>query len=120
MNWNESAWLTAMTGVALKSTGVLCAAWTLAFLLRRKSAAARHLVWTAAASAMLTLPFLTLSLPELPASLPAGALAGVGVVFQTVVSPGTHGSVAAPPAEEGQKRVPPMSWRPDWTLGLML
>src|SRR6266851_4687202 len=51
-----------LISVALKSTVILVAAWLCAFLLRKRSAAARHLVWTAAAVAVLALPILTVSL----------------------------------------------------------
>src|ERR1700736_4226604 len=60
-----------LIGMALKSTAVLGVAWLIAFLLRRHSAAARHLVWTAAAAAVVTLPLLSISLPVL--RLPMGA-----------------------------------------------
>ena len=51
-------WFSILAGVAIKSTLVLAAAWIAAFLLRGRSAAARHLVWTAASAAVLGLPFL--------------------------------------------------------------
>lgn len=82
-NWNESAWFSILMSAALKSTLVLGVAWIVAFLLRGRSAAARHLVWTAAAAAVLALPFLSLSLPGLrlpvsTANLPANS----GLVFR--------------------------------------
>src|SRR5580658_1284691 len=52
-------------GAAIKSVAVLSAAWVVAFLMRGRSAAARHLVWTASAAALLALPFLSASLPQL-------------------------------------------------------
>jgi beta-lactamase regulating signal transducer with metallopeptidase domain len=52
-----------LTGLALKSTAVLAGAWLIAMLLRGRSAAVRHLVWTAASAAVLVLPFLSVSLP---------------------------------------------------------
>ena len=58
LSWNESAWFSMMVGAALKGTVVLGAAWLVAFALRGRSAAARHLVWTAAAAAVLAIPFL--------------------------------------------------------------
>ena len=45
------AWYSIFIGVALKSTVVLAVAWLSAGLLRGRSAAARHLVWTAANAA---------------------------------------------------------------------
>src|SRR5271165_362574 len=90
--WNETAWFAFLVGVALKSTLVLGAAWLLAHLIRRRSAAARHLVWTAAAASVLALPLLSISLPALrfPA---AGAIlpaSGRVVTFQaTVIASGS-------------------------------
>jgi hypothetical protein len=68
LGWNETALFSTFIGMALKSTAVLGVAWLAAFLLRGRSAAARHLVWTAAAAAVLALPFLSVSLPVLPVS----------------------------------------------------
>ena len=59
------AWYSIFIGVALKSTAVLALAWLSARLLRGRSAAARHLVWTGALAAVLALPFLSISLPAL-------------------------------------------------------
>src|SRR5437763_15115017 len=69
--WNEAAWSSILMGSALKSTVALGAAWLLAFLLRARSAAVRHLVWTAAAAAVLALPFLSVALPALRLPLTA-------------------------------------------------
>jgi TonB family protein len=68
--WNVAEWFSFFASVALKSTAVLGAAWLAAWALRGRSAALRHLVWTAAAAAVLALPFLSASLPALrvPAS----------------------------------------------------
>jgi TonB family protein len=69
-SWNVTEWFSIFAIVALKSTVVLGAAWLAAWALRRRSAALRHLVWTAAAAAVLALPFLSAGLPALrvPAS----------------------------------------------------
>ncbi len=85
-----------LMGVALKSTAVLAAAWLITLFLRKRSAAARHLVWTAAAVAVLTLPILTVSLPAL--RLPISN-ATTSIVFQAIGSsqPSTQiQSVATP------------------------
>jgi hypothetical protein len=58
---NESTWFALWMGVALKSTVLLGAAWLLSLVLRRRSAAVRHLVWTGAAVAVLALPFFSVS-----------------------------------------------------------
>src|SRR5580658_1475495 len=65
LGWNEAAWLAFFWSVALKGTAVLCVACLAAFGLRHRSAAARHLVWTAAFAALLALPLLSVSLPSL-------------------------------------------------------
>jgi TonB family protein len=84
---NVSEWFSIFESAALKSTVVLGAAWLAARALRGRSAALRHLVWTAAAAAVLALPFLSASLPALrvPAS---GALLPFdpAVVFQVASS----------------------------------
>ena len=54
-NWTVSAW-PILASAALKSTLVLGAAWLITYLLRGRSAAARHTVWTAAAAALVALP----------------------------------------------------------------
>src|SRR5205085_587439 len=45
-NWTVSAW-PILVSAALKSTLVLGAAWLITVLLRKRSAAARHVVWAA-------------------------------------------------------------------------
>jgi TonB family protein len=118
--WNEWVWFAILAGVALKSTAVLGVAWLAAALLHARSAAARHLVWTAAAAALLALPFLSVSLPELPVA--AGALVpGVSVVFQSTATARADADTARNshrPAIAGS--VQPAPWLPDWRLGLML
>jgi TonB family protein len=113
----EIMWYSMLAGAALKGTAVLAAAWLAAFLLRRHSAAARHLVWTAALAAVLALPFLSMSLPAwrvaAPAALPA-------VVFQTSASAADAGP--SPPSAPGAQAAPdrPAPWRPDWRMWLAL
>src|SRR6185369_10821120 len=87
-SWNESAWFAMCVGVALKSTVVLGAAWLAAFLLRGRSAAARHLVWTAAASAVLALPVLSVSLPVLRVPIADVLFPEATVTFQTTAEIG--------------------------------
>src|SRR5258707_5225000 len=103
-----------LMSVALKSTVILVAAWLCAFLLRKRSAAARHLVWTAAAVAVLALPILTVSLPAL--RLPI-ANTTTSIVFQAIGS--------TQPATQTQGVVTPLGtsapvgqpqWRPDWKV----
>jgi TonB family protein len=119
--WNEAAWVSIFIGLALKGTAVLGVAWLSAFLLRGRSAAARHLVWTAAAAAVLALPFLSVSLPALHVSSELFPTS-IGVVYHAtaIARPGTP--VPVPPVRYGNEasslKVP--AWRPDWKLWLML
>jgi len=72
-------------GAAIKSVVVLGVAWGVAFLMRRRSAAARHLVWSAAAAALLALPFLSASLPVLEIR-GATLLSPAFAIFQTTAT----------------------------------
>src|SRR5581483_64659 len=116
--WNESAWFAMLTGAAIKSTVVLGAAWLLTNGLRRRSAAARHLVWTAAAAALLALPLLSLSLPAL--RVRSGALRQLvpSITFQTIVT--AQGTSAAGPSQAtpaaAAKAVSGSAWTPDYKL----
>ena len=55
---------TLLLGFLIKSTFLLLAAWAAVCLLRRASAATRHLVWSLALGSVLLLPILSLSLPR--------------------------------------------------------
>src|SRR5262249_38139949 len=106
-----------LIGTALKSVLVLGAAWLLAFLLRGRSAAARHLVWTAAAAAVLALPLLSVSLPVLP--VPASA----GLVFQVVSWAARDTGAPHSGASPAGAIIPAQGssvWRLDWRIALML
>lgn len=88
-----------MQAAALKSTLVLAAAWLCTVILRRRSAAARHLVWTWAAAAAVLMPVLSVLLPVwrvplVPRFLPEP----IGLVFYATVS----GASALSSAAEGQ------------------
>jgi TonB family protein len=119
LRWYEPVWLAFFASAALKSTVVLGFAWIAAVLLRRRSAAARHLVWTAALAAVLALPFLSVGLPELrvPVNLPA-------LTFQATATAGPdaeatlRGSVL--PAAAAAKPAQPAPRRVDWALWTML
>src|SRR5437879_2309350 len=118
---NESAWFAMCVGVALKSTVVLGAAWIVAFLLRGRSAASRHLVWTAAAAAVLALPVLSISLPALPVPLAGSLLPEASVVFQTTAAMGADRAGApASRLPDAPRPAQPATWRPNWRLSLML
>lgn len=91
---NESMWFSLWAGVAFKSTLVLGLAWLVALLLKRRSAAARHLVWTAAFVMTLATPIFSVFVPPLrirsvEAIVPAS-------FFETSAAPEI---VASPPAQ---------------------
>jgi TonB family protein len=96
IDWTASAW-PVMASVALKSMLVLSAAWLMAYLLRGRSAAARHIVWTMAAAATVALPLLSVGLPALRVRLANAVLpADAGLVFRaTAAAPAATGGAAA-------------------------
>src|ERR1035441_8341248 len=120
-SWNVLEWFSIFVSAALKSTVVLGAAWLAAWTLRGRSAALRHLVWTATAAAVLALPFLSASLPALrvPAS---GALLSFdpAVVFQVTGSAAVEppSSSLLPPATA--RRATNAPHYSDWRIWLML
>src|SRR5215468_1333159 len=81
-----------LLGVAFKSTVIVSLAWLAAWCLRRKSAAGRHLVWTAAAGALVALPVLSVAIPAW--SVPSPISVDAGMVFRAF-------STAAAPTETG-------------------
>ena len=104
--------------LALKSTVVLASAGLLSVLLRRHSAAARHLVWTIALLALPLLPGLALIVPELPVdSTPPAAL-----LFSTTVT--ASAAPTSPIAVSSSLPATPALWRPTltqfWALGVVL
>jgi beta-lactamase regulating signal transducer with metallopeptidase domain len=119
--WNETAWFAMCAAVALKSTAVLAAAWIIALLMRGRSAAARHLVWTAAVAAVVALPFLSVSLPALRVPAAAAFLPGTTpVVFQANASTSWDAAsrAASPPSAGALEH--PTAWHPNWKLLSML
>jgi TonB family protein len=120
--WNESAWFSLFVGAALKSTVVLGAAWLVAMVLRGRSAAALHLVWTAGSAALLTLPLLCLAIPAVRVTVPA-ALLPPGLVFRTTAvahAPAAVPQAAARAGAAANTPVKPVTRTPDWRLWLML
>jgi TonB family protein len=107
--WNESVWFSFAVSAAFKSTVVLGAAWLLALALRKRSAAARHLAWTAAAVAVLALPLLTLALPALQTGGAGSVLDSGGLLFHATSAvasdagtlPAHGASAAARPVAHG-------------------
>ena len=112
-----------LVSAALKSTFVLGAAWLVAFALRGRSAAARHLVWTAAAAALLALPLLVGGAAGL-AYRTAGAILPVnlGLVFHATGTAVNGPAAAAVPSSPGTGQ--PAAGAPvrrlDWKTWLML
>ncbi len=116
MSWTESALFAMCINTALKSTAVLGAAWLVTLLLRRRSAAARHLVWTGAAAAIVALPLLAIALPAMHVPVFLTPI-HTATLFQTTVTASGAGAPALPAAvAKNAGPAVPASWRPDWML----
>src|SRR5450432_2328171 len=102
-----------LVSAALKSTFVLGAAWLVALAMRARSAAARHLVWTAAAAALLALP-----IGRAAAILPVN----LGLVFHATGTAGVDAPAVAMPSSPGtgQRAAGVPVRRLDWKAWLML
>lgn len=114
--WNVSEWYPLLVSVALKSALVLGAAWMAALLLRKRSAAAKHVVWTTAFAALLALPLLSVSLPALRVPVVPQLLAP-DLFIQTTATPGT-GEVPAIQPTGAPVNTGSAPWRPNWRLWL--
>src|SRR4029079_15611668 len=89
--------IATLVNVALKSTVVLGVAWIHTLVLRKRSAASRHLVWTAAAAALIALPLMATVLPAL--HIPTPGSGDPGVVFRALgIASATAAPVDATPA----------------------
>jgi TonB family protein len=119
---SESAWSAMFLGAALKSIAVLCAAWLMALALHKRSAASRHLVWTAAAAALVALPLLSISLPALRVSTGGLLSAAPGITFHADANASAGGPIshAASPGVRPAAPAPSAPWRLDLALCLML
>jgi TonB family protein len=115
-----SAWFNLLLSAALKSTVVVSAAWLLAFTLRRHSAAARHLVWTAAVAALLALPLLSVSMPALRVRTGALKTMVPSIVFRTTAVATANAGAPSDPqtAREQQPTSGRAPWSPD--LGFLI
>lgn len=90
-----------LVSLTIKSTAVLVAAAMASLALARRSAAARHLVWTGAFAVLLALPVLTLALPSWPQRFANAVLPGTTFTVEATASGGAAGMVrgaAAPRA----------------------
>jgi TonB family protein len=117
-SWNETEWFAVFCGAALKSTAVLAAAWIASRLLRGSSAAARHLVWTAAVAAVLLLPWFSVALPEL--TVPVRMLPA-SVWFQvTATAQPAAAAPAGPSSLTASGRVAPGARRTNWRALVLL
>jgi TonB family protein len=117
---NEAGWFSLLAGFALKSTLVLGAAWLTSLALRSRSAAARHLIWTAAAAAVLALPYFSMSLPALRVPSLSTLAPGVAVLFEisTTAKPEAASSVDFRSRLQSHMRNQP--WRPKWRESAVL
>jgi TonB family protein len=99
-----------MLPLAIKSCGVFGLAFLLTMILRKRSAAERHLVWTASAAAALILPLLSLLIPVLriPVATPEFAMP----VFRANAVSGADGE--ASPAVFAQNRSSSHRTIPNW------
>src|SRR3974390_2022145 len=102
-------WYSLLSGAALKSILLLGAAGLVALLMRRHSAAARHIVWTAAFAALMALPLLTVALPVLqaPQWMPPGVTFQVTAPLRSRLGvdasePRPSGSGPSQPARPGE------------------
>jgi TonB family protein len=86
LDWTSTLWPIAAS-LAIKSSVVLVAAWTSTTLMRRCSAATRHVAWTACVAALLALPLLSVSVPALRVPIASAILPGdPGVVFRSMAT----------------------------------
>jgi TonB family protein len=115
LNWTATLWPLAAS-LAIKSALVLIIACLAAFVMRRASAAARHIVWTACAAALLSLPLLSISVPALRLSAANAILpTDTGLVFRSTATdsaqpatPATqHASRASTPAATPARPINP-------------
>jgi len=119
-----AAWLSVADAIA-KATLLFAAAGLASFALRRRSAAARHMIWTLALLSVLVLPVLSIALPhwQLPIVTIAGEAPQLPAPsFQLPThksdrsaspirqTPDASATVAAAPLTYGAPARPPMSW----------
>ena len=110
-------WLSILADATAKSAVILAAAWIAAQLMRQQSAAVRRLLWTAAVTAVLALPFLSATLPALRIRL---APAVPALVFRnTVTAPESFATEPSRPIQSVRSRRR-AAWHPDGSAWLVL
>ncbi len=115
-----------LIGFAFKSTVVLTGAWLITLLLRGRSAAVRHQVWTAASCAVLLLPLLSVSLPALRVPLSRPVIKAATFQISAIAQPlGAAG--LSKPGTAGAKQTAgntPIDWTllavSIWALGTLV
>jgi TonB family protein len=116
--WNESMVFSLWAGVAVKSALVMGLAWLISLLLKRRSAAARHLLWTAAFMTVLAMPVFSVfvpavRIPSVEAMVPAS-------FFETSTATDISHSQPAQQGSSGLASTPlATSRRLDWSLLLL-
>ncbi len=104
---------TILASAAVKSAMVFALAWAIAKMMRRASAAARHLVWTSAAAVVIALPLLSAWMPAWHIPAPA-AWRETAAVFQvTATDANAAAGVSATPSGRGTELAKAFA-TPDW------
>src|SRR5690242_17958805 len=104
LNWTATLW-PVVVAMAIKSAAVIGAAWLVTLVMRHRSAASRHVVWTACAAALLALPVLSVSLPALRLPAASAILPGdPGLVFRSTVTAASAAGGAAIAGDAGVTR----------------
>jgi TonB family protein len=124
LHWNEAAGMAFLFNLAVKSTVLLSAAWLVAIALRRRSAAARHMIWMAAFAAALALPVLSVALPALQLPGMAWMPDASSLVFRANAT-SAQGAAAVSAAATGATALGPLRSAPtaahfDWPMWIML
>jgi TonB family protein len=106
---------TILAAAAVKSAMVFVLAWAIAKMMRRASAAARHLVWTSAAAVVIALPAVSLWVPALHVSAPQ-SWRDTAAVFQVNATAPNGLQGAAPVRTSRGATAARASALPDWRV----
>ena len=100
-----------LTDFALKSTVILSIAWLGGALLRRRSAASRHLWWCGAVASLAALPLFMALLPDLRVPVAAPALVDALATFRAdAAMPAAAGGSAAGPVAVPARQALARNW----------